>query len=241
MTQFQDPYGDAAQGPAKTSGLAIGALVCSLIFFCPVTTVLGPILGLIALATIGTNPARKGKGLAVVAILLGVLLTVGWIYGGYKIYGVGKLFYETVETGPRDALTAGFAGDFDGFKNAFYGPGAQASDAEAQAFIDELRGRYGEFVGSRMDESRMQGRSTQPQPGEAQMPFPYLLEFTNETVEAEVEIVFADPQAQPQTIGEAFINKLGYIEVLDEERGTLRYPPSLPAEEDGDDGMPEGE
>ncbi|MCZ6734597.1 MAG: hypothetical protein O7C65_02270, partial [Planctomycetota bacterium] len=135
-------------------------------------------------------------------------------------------FIEVVETGPRDALTAGFAADLAGFKDAFYGAGANATDAEVQAFIDELRNRYGEFTGSRLDQ---QGGSAQPAFGQPNVPFPYVLEFEDVEVRTEVEVVFADPASGP-----GFINKLGYIKVFDDDAGDLTYPPP-PADEGSED------
>ena len=216
MTQFEGTFGDELTQPARTSGLAIGSLVCSLICCIPVTTILGILLGIGALVSIGGNPARKGKGLALSGILLGVLFTVGQGVIYPKAFAMGKAWWELVNRGPTNALSAGFAGDVVGFKAAFHGPGATASDAEVQAFIDELRRRYGEFQGGHLAQQQPQQTMGQPQ-----LPFSYVLQFENAQVEAEAEIIFGDPPDH-----EGFINKIGSVTIFDEDLGDLTYPPS---------------
>ena len=82
--QYSDPYAE----PPKTSAMAVWSLVCSLIFCCPVTTVLGVLLGVGAVATIGSNPNKKGKGMAFTGILLGLVFSAVqvWAYG--KFYNI---------------------------------------------------------------------------------------------------------------------------------------------------------
>lgn len=213
MSQFESTFGEPDSSEQKTSGLAIASLVSSLICCLPITTILGILLGVGAMVSIGNDPAKKGKGLAMAGIVLGVVFTAGQAICYPPGIRFLKAFYELVETGPRDALTAGFAGDPAGFKAEFYSAGAAASDAEVLAFVEELRGRYGEFVGSRVDQTAT------PTYGPPAVPFPYVLEFENATVTAQVEIVFADPD-----VSNDFIKKLGYITVFDEELGDLTFP-----------------
>jgi len=220
MSQFQESYGGEGgfTEPARTSGLAIGSLVCSLIFFCPITTIIGPILGVIALATMGGDPPRKGKGLAAIGIILGVVFTAGQFYFGSKAYQFMAGYISFVMEGPDEALSAGMDGDIVAFKASFHGPGATASDEEARAFMDALRERYGDFGSAAFDQQS--GQPPMGQPGQAAMPFPYIIEFSSGRVDAEVELVFAD-----ESTGEVF-KKLGYITVFDEELGDLTYPSS---------------
>jgi len=224
--QYDNPFDPTEETEVKTSGLAIASLVCSLLFFCPITTLLGPLLGIIAIPVISSNPRRKGMGLAVAGILIGIILTAGWGFGGYKAYQFGYQFVEVVMEGPQDALTAGSNGDLITFKASFYGPGATATDEEAQAFLDTLNTRYGSFVSSQLDEKELESRggTVQPAPGEANVAFPYLLTFSSGQVSADAEIVFADPNSQPSSFKETFINKLGYIIIRDDELGNLTYP-----------------
>lgn len=228
MSQYQNQdmyaYGDTGEGP-RTSGMAIASLVLSLVGIIPclglITAPIGALLGLIGAVTIA--PPKKGKGLALTGLVLGIVIFAAHAYAGKKVYDFFYGFFEVVERGPRTALTEGFAGNYGAFKADFYGAGATASDEEVKAFIDELRSRYGEFQASNLPKNSSQ--PMQPAPGQASIPFPYQLTFSNATVDAEAEIVFADPNAQQA----GFINKLGYILVKDPDKGDLRYPPLAPA------------
>jgi len=222
MTQFEQPFDQPETGPAQTSPLAIIALVCSLIFFCPITTILGPILGIVAMIGVGSDPQKKGKGLAVTAIVLGVVFTAGQGYFGYRIGKFGMDIVRYMMQAPNAALTAGFDGDMQGFKDEFHGRGATLSDQQAQQFIDTLRERYGEFQTVNFPQQQAQ----QPAPGQTTAVMPYQLQFSNVTVDAEVELILADPNTGQ------FIKKLGYILIKDEERDNVRYPPQT----DGGDG-----
>lgn len=210
MSQFQGAYEEPDAAAAERSKLSIAALVCSLIFCCPLTTLLGPILGLIALAKMG---AKKGRGMAIAAILIGAVLTGGW---GFLFYFWGQAI-AVVMAGPTDALQAGFNGDIAAFKAQFHGAGAAASDAEARAFIDELRRRYGAYQSCHFnDQSTPRMKFGQPA-----TPFPYTITFAQATMDAEAEIVFGDPAS-----GRGFVMKLGYIVVFDPDQGDLHYPPA---------------
>ncbi|MFG0252558.1 MAG: DUF4190 domain-containing protein [Phycisphaerales bacterium JB038] len=237
MTQYHAPM-DAEQQygkPVRTSGIAIASLVCSLIFFCPITTIIGPILGLVGLLTISEAKGTKGKGLAAAGLVLGVLFTVGWGIGGYYAGQYSIRMYALIQDGPRTALTAGFADDYQGFQDAFHGPGAN-NPAGAEAFVTQLRSRYGEFVDSALPPTAQPRQRSQSDPT---MVATYLLTFENKELSADVELVMADPNAgagQP-----VFVYKLGYTDVLDPELGDLKYPPPTgpqdpSADEPGDEG-----
>ena len=67
----------------KTSGIAIGGFVCSLIGFWVAGVILGIIaisLGAAALNHMKTFPGEKGKGLAIAAIVIGIIDIVGAIF-----------------------------------------------------------------------------------------------------------------------------------------------------------------
>ena len=213
MSQFESHFDQTAGAPRTTSKLAVTALVSSLIFFCPITTLLGPILGLIALGTMGSE--KKGKGLAITSILIGVILTALWAYFGNAAYNEFKKAIVVVMDGPKPALVAGFGDDVAGFKDQFYGDGAAATDADAIEFISAMRERYGEYVSCQFDQN-----TNQPQAGQPSAPFQYQITFDQKVVDCEAEIIFAD-----QVTGK-FIMKLGYIIMSDEELGDLEYPPS---------------
>lgn len=214
MSQFQmdNPYADAGAGRQSTSKLAIWSLICSLILCCPITTLLGPLLGLIGLAKIGGNPMLKGKGLAVAGILIGLLGTGAWGLGIYKAAPVVGPMFSLMSTGPGHALSTGLGGDVAGFKASFHGAGATASDAEAQAFLGELTNRYGAYVSSQLQPG------AQPGMGQTEFILPYIVTFDSGTVTANTEVIMAD-----QTTGQ-FIMKVGYIKITDADKGDLTYP-----------------
>jgi len=213
-SQFESPFDAVDPGEQKTSGLAIGSLVCSLICCVPVTTIPGILLGIAAMVSIGNNPARKGKGLAVAGILLGVIFTAGQVYVYPKVVDLAGEIFELIVNGPNDALVAGFAGDPAAFRSKFYGTGAQAHDAEAQAFIDTLRSRYGEFQSCHFDE-QAQPSSTVGQPNTV---LPFILKFENATVDADAQIIWLDERTGDKVF------KFGWVIVRDADLGDLRYP-----------------
>ena len=215
MTQFGSQFDADEPVEQTTSGLAIGSLVCSLICCVPVTTIPGILLGMAAMVSIGNNPARKGKGLAVAGILLGVIFTAGQAYVYPKAIDFINESFKLVTGGPNDALADGFTNDPVAFKSHFYGTGAQATDAEAQAFIDMLRSRYGEFKDCRFNEKAQMS----PAFGQPTTVFPYILTFDNATLNGDAQIIWVDKRT-----GEK-IFKFGWVTVTDPDLGDLRYPP----------------
>lgn len=209
MMQFAPGLDNPDVQPPKTSRLAITSLIFSLILCCPLTTILGPLLGLVSVIRIGGNPALKGRGIAVAAILLGAIFTGGQFWGGRWIY---ETIFVPMFVGPSDALATGFDGDIAGFKDHFYGPGASASDAEAVAFIAELERRYGRFVSCELDQ---QG---QPESQGSVMQFDYRIVFADQTVDCETEIVYADKRT------DEWLLKLGYVTIFDDDLGDLTFP-----------------
>lgn len=74
----------------KTSGIAIGGFVCSLVGLLVAGVILGIVaisLGAAALNHIKTFPGEKGKGLAIAAIVIGVFDIIGAIVGTALLLG----------------------------------------------------------------------------------------------------------------------------------------------------------
>jgi hypothetical protein len=73
-----DPYAQGAQ--AGTNGKAIGALVTSLagMFFCGVPSIVGLILGIIAMRET-KRTGQDGHGMALAAVIVGALAVAGWL------------------------------------------------------------------------------------------------------------------------------------------------------------------
>ncbi len=227
MTQFGAPFDQGEPAEQKTSRLAIASLVCSLICCVPVTTIPGILLGVGAMLSISNNPARRGKGLAVAGILLGVIFTAGqaFVYPPV-IKWVGRSI-EMVMGGPDQALADGFAGDPVAFKSHFYGAGTRATDAEAQAFIDTLRSRYGEYRGCAFDQKNQPPASF----GQPSSEFAYILTFENATVDAEAQIIWVDERTPND-----MVFKFGWVTIEDRDLGDLTYPAgtSRPSTRPGD-------
>jgi len=215
MTQFDATYENQMSSDApKTSGMAIGSLVCSLIFCCPITTILGIILGIASIATIGSNPMKKGMGLALAGILIGLVATGLQGYVGVVGYGYVKEAMELVESGPENALAAASDGNFDEFRAYFYGDGVQATDDEITAFIGELETRFGEF-----QEAMVAQADVEPRPGQPDIVMPYDLVFADDTVRCAIKIIFSDPDA-----GRNWVCKFAWIEVADPELRNVSFP-----------------
>ena len=217
MTQFGAPFDQGEPAEQKTSGLAVASLVCSLICCVPVTTIPGILLGIGAMVSISNNPARRGKGLAVAGIVLGVIFTAGQAYVyPPAIKWIGQSI-EMVMGGPDQALADGFAGDPVAFKSHFYGAGTRATDAEAQAFIDTLRSRYGEYRGCAFDQKNQPPASF----GQPSSEFAYILTFENATVDAKAQIIWVDERTNDM------VYKFGWVKIED-DLGDLTYPVSTP-------------
>ncbi len=216
MTHTETTFGDPDLGAQKTSGLAVASLVCSLILCCPITTIVGPLLGVGALLRIGGNPALKGRRIALAAIALGIAFTLGQAWSCSWLWGT---FVTPVTEGPTTALTAGFSGDLVAFRSEFDPSAAKATDAQITEFIEALRRRYGEFVSCRFDEKH----PPESEFGDPRVLFRYVLEFADKSVEAEAVFAFAD-----ETTG--FVLKWGSITVFDPDLGDLTFPqPPQPA------------
>lgn len=217
MSQLEPSFPIQGTTAPRTSVLAIASLVCSLLFCCPLATIPGMVLGVAALASIRADPLQRGRGLAITGIVLGVIFTVGQAVIYPKGVRLGMQCYELFNNGPQEALNAGFAGDLPAFRGRFHGAAATATDQEAQEFISQLRSRYGEFLSCRPNEQ------VEPAFVKSKVTAAYLLEFETATVQADIDLVLADPDTSQ------FVFKLGRITVIDHERGDLTYPPQ-PAE-----------
>jgi hypothetical protein len=226
MTQFEsNPYAANYQpqppaGAARpTSGLAITSLVLSLIFCCPLTTLLGLILGTVAIASTGPRAPKKGRGLGIAAVIISLIFTAG--QAAFIVWAMD--IYSKMMNAPQVVLQAGFAGDWNAFRSNLHPvTGRTFTDQQAAAFIEELRARYGEFQSSRMNEQAMQGRNSGGRPD---MDIPYLVVFDSGQLDAEAQFIFAD-----QNTGQ-FVFKIGSITIKDPAQGDITFPPpgSAPA------------
>jgi hypothetical protein len=172
MNEYPNPYAQPTDGrgaygssPAqpRLSGLAVASLVCSLIFCCPIVTLIGPLLGLSAIVSISAHPAeRRGKGLAIAGIIIGLITTAA---GGLFLYWVvmlGRGMFEFADQEVPAALHDAFDGKFDDFRARLTPAAARAADdTVTQAFLDLLTNRYGAFVDAGISETMQSIESTQ--------------------------------------------------------------------------------
>jgi hypothetical protein len=181
----------------RTSRWAIAALAASLGIFCPLLTLMGPLLAVRALVETRAHPSRRGRGLAVAALWIGLASTAGW--AGFFWWWNANVRH-LLQHGPQTALLAGYAGDMVGFRDQFIGDGAQASDARVSEFIAQLRERHGRFIAAAQDAMV----SAPAQDGSTSVTIPYLLSFESGDVRSEARILlFADylmPRLQAITV-----------------------------------------
>jgi hypothetical protein len=71
----------AAVGP-RTSGMATASLVCGIagFIFGPILSILAIIFGGVALSHTGKDPGLKGRDMAIVGLVLGIVTGIGWIF-----------------------------------------------------------------------------------------------------------------------------------------------------------------
>ena len=95
----------------KTSGLAVAALV--LAFFFPVV---GFVLGIVALSSIKKNN-ESGRGLAISAIVISVILTLVWLLTMLNfVLAINKAANETATIGESVSIPSGFPSDVPIYK-----------------------------------------------------------------------------------------------------------------------------
>ena len=206
--------------PVRTSLLAIASLVMSLVCCLPGFPLLGALLGIVALVAIASNAALAGKGLAIAGIVLGLLLTLGQ---GVTVLVVVMGFNQMTGL-VESTLEDGLGGQFDRFDRAFVGT---PDREETEAFVGELRERYGDFRSVQMDWAGYQ-HVQQTAPGE--VPLPLRAVFENDEVTAMV-VLQQDPAAAS---GFSILR----IDVYDPRRGDLTFPPDAPAPPPTDPGDP---
>lgn len=205
---------------ARTSTWAMLSLLCAIAICCPLTAVLGPLLGLRGLVEINAHPNIRGRGMAMAGISIGVAAMLFWIGGAIWWHYNARI---PMVNGPAEELRAGFAGRVDRFKAGFADDGATAPDTDGQGFLRELQLRYGAFLQSKQDP---QGPSKSSMAGPASFRIGYLLTFDRGDVKAEAEFVtFGPARIVPNPVF-----KWKWFRVDDPQRGELIYPESAVSE-----------
>lgn len=83
-----NPYATADQGPKKTDGMSIGALIASVIWCCGIGSIVGIILGVIGLGRTKDGKAG-GRGMALAGIIVGIVGIVISVGGFVALVVVG--------------------------------------------------------------------------------------------------------------------------------------------------------
>lgn len=182
---------------SRVSPWAAVAMIASFVP-CPPMCVLGMIFGWVALRDI-RRTGRRGRGVAFVAIGLGLAVTVFWIVAA--IWWNANVRRPMID-GPADAFRLGLAGDVEGFRASFADPG---SEAEAAAFLSEISQRFGPL------------RTITPEPrGNAQaakdidpsrLVISYLFAFDGRSEPAEAQFIVTEGGRLP------FVLKWGWVRV----------------------------
>lgn len=162
----------------RTSKLAIASLVMTVLSCCSVCGVVPIVLSIVSIIRIKLNPALRGMGIAVIALILNLGLTVAssvWILPQAKQL-IDQVFGMMLR-GPADAIRAGQSGDVEAFLANVYRGGPDAPGTEdASVFLDALTERFGQIESSVLQD---QNRGAPP-PGAADAPIEYLLTFTKD-------------------------------------------------------------
>lgn len=103
---------------------------------CPPMCLFGVLFGGLALRDI-RRTGRRGRGASIVAIAVGLAVTVLWIV--LAVWWNANIRRPLID-GPVAAFRLGLAGDVEGFRDAFLDPG---TPAETRAFLAEMTERYG--------------------------------------------------------------------------------------------------
>lgn len=152
MTAFPAPADgrDFDWGPQRTSILAILALVFALPCFVPGVGFIASLLAVFALVGIASSKGRVGgTGLAVAALVLGLISTAVWGAIGYGAWQVVNTF-SSAATAPVAAVIANAEkGDFQGVRDGVVKYSSdQLTDERLTAFKNEVHDKLGAYQSS---------------------------------------------------------------------------------------------
>lgn len=144
--------GDRGFDEPRMSALAVVGLVCSLICLIPALPLIGAALGGAALVKINSSGGRlAGVGMALVAICVGVVLTLGQAglgYAGWRSYTFVQQFLGPTSQHAGDAMVALSSGDTSGLKNVLTEEAlAKMTPEDAAQFARAMEAHYGRPTG----------------------------------------------------------------------------------------------
>lgn len=203
---------DPALEPPRTSVLAIVALVLSLICFIPGFGALGVLLGVIAIVMIAGSQGRlSGNGLAVSAIVLGLIISVVWIGVGIGVNQAIVAVKTQLVAPVNQALVALGQGDVKAIRGLL-SPNANArfSDDQIEAFRAASQAEFGAFRSipdgifagiQSYAKFGQQMQKYQAQPGQASDKIPIPAEFEKTPVLVVLQV--DPPTGSPSSSGPA--------------------------------------
>jgi hypothetical protein len=212
----------------RTSGLAIAALICALVFCIPGVPLLGVILGLVAIVGMIGQASLRGRGLAIAAVVIGLAVSGMQAAGGWWAYQFTRQFFVLFRDSPVEMMKSGFAGDYPAFRTHLLGAAAQQDDAAIQQFIDDVRGRWGELSGIEMKPNQRQQAPPPGGPNASTAEVEYVATFGASRVPVVIEFRFEPGPAAggASSTGAAGFLRMGIsaIEFEDPDKGDIRFP-----------------
>jgi hypothetical protein len=197
-------------------GMATASLICSLVLCCPIVTLVGVILGIVALMKI-RGSAMSGRGLAWAGIIVGILtttLTTLFLIISIKV-GLGVL--EQTPESVTTAIKAGITGDIEKFRMEFTHDAIAASNDEITTFLETISTRYGVFDEAVIDMATIQA-GQQPTAGGPEPELPIQLVFETKTISAIAVFTVAEGT-------ESLIDvQIQCLLIHDPENGDIAFP-----------------
>ncbi len=208
----------ARESTPQVSKLAVASLILSIVVCCPFTTIAGLVTGLLALRATSKDRALTGRWLAIVAIVVSLLATLGQFVMASQAY---NNIFVPIFSGPQSALLAGARGDVSGFQSGFIATAANGNTPEtAEAFLAAVKERYGEFESASLDTTTA---PQQPPAAGQDLVAEYQLDFAKGRMRATCATEIA-------TQSGAFSMRLRSLVIHDAALGDLRYPPAPTSE-----------
>lgn len=225
-----DAYAPSGGEPPRTSLLCVSALVSSVIFCCPLTSLLGLLLGIGGVVSVsGSNGRRKGSGLAIAAIFISILSLIGQAFAlraAAPYIRDYKRVFVFLATGPAPLVEDLQIGDFTSARTWLHPDFDSAvTDAQLKQFADEITSRYGSAIEWIPPANPPFNPSA---PGEATFSIPGQIRFDKATCTATMDL-----RVYLNAIGNFEVSGISRLVIHDTERGDLVLDVDSPGEDDG--------
>lgn len=174
----------AAAGPHRRSVLALASCLLAVL---PPVCLLSPVLGALALRQMRRNPSIEGRPLAWAGLVLGSLISVGFVTATVLAWQS----FQVVVQRPEALMQACMAGNPQAVREQMIGAGAEATAADVAVWGAAMRQRWGALV--RVERSnRPPDQPPQEAQGQVILHAAYTAVFEKEQVP--VMVVFASPK-----------------------------------------------